>query len=206
MAGKIAQQYNKPTAIFQKGETESKGSFRSIPQINIIETIGQCSEFLIRFGGHSQAAGVSIENSKMEAFFEKMDSLIEKQLKGIELCEQIIIDSKLSASDLDFSLTDSLEKMQPFGEGNREPIFLLENMRIMEKRLVGSTSKHMKFTLAPEGGSPKLFDSISFNGAEKFSIFQVGDTIEAVCMASSDEWNGHKKIQLILLDAKKQEN
>jgi single-stranded-DNA-specific exonuclease len=203
VAGKIAQQYNKPTAIFQKGKSESKGSFRSIPQINIIETIEQCQDLLIKFGGHSQAAGVSVSNDKMEDFLQKMDSLIEKQLEGVELQEEILIDAKLSSVEIDFSLTQSLKRMEPFGEGNREPVFLLENMRIVEKKLVGSTSKHIKLSLVPMDGSPKIFDSISFNGAEKFSHFEIGDNIELVCMLRDDEWNGNKKIQLTLLDARK---
>ena len=203
VAGKIAQQYNKPTAVFQKGDTESKGSFRSIPQVNIIETIEECKEFLIKFGGHSQAAGVSVENNKLDAFFQKMNSLIEKKLEGIELGEEIVIDAKLSADQMDFSLTESLEKMEPFGEGNGEPIFLLENMRIVEKKLVGTTAKHVKFSLVPTDGSPKIFDSISFNGAEKFSGLEIGDKLELVCTIKNDEWNGNKKIQLTLLDARK---
>jgi single-stranded-DNA-specific exonuclease len=202
VAGKIAQQENKPTAIFQKGEGESKGSFRSIPQINIIETIEKCKDLLIKFGGHSQAAGVSIKNDKVDVFFQKMDYLIEQQLQGVDLVEEVLIDFELSSEEIGFPLTDSLKRMEPYGEGNKEPIFLIKGMRIVEKRLVGSTAKHVKFTLAPVDSGPKLFDSISFNGAEKFSFLKVDDIVELVCTIKDDEWNGNKKVQLSLIDAR----
>ncbi|NTV41384.1 MAG: single-stranded-DNA-specific exonuclease RecJ, partial [Candidatus Moranbacteria bacterium] len=95
VAGKIAQQFNKPTGVFQTGTEESKGSFRSIPQINIIEAIGQCSQFLVKFGGHSQAAGVSVRNDKLENFQKALEEIIEKQLKGIKLESELIIDGEI---------------------------------------------------------------------------------------------------------------
>ncbi|KKT88524.1 MAG: Single-stranded-DNA-specific exonuclease RecJ, partial [Candidatus Moranbacteria bacterium GW2011_GWC2_45_10] len=93
VAGKIAQQFNKPTAVLQKGETESKGSFRSIPQVNIIEAIERCKELLLKFGGHSQAAGISIENGKLEAFYEKLNAEIEKELEGKDISPEILVDA-----------------------------------------------------------------------------------------------------------------
>ncbi|HEX8974502.1 MAG TPA: single-stranded-DNA-specific exonuclease RecJ [Patescibacteria group bacterium] len=202
VAGKIAQEFNKPTAIIQKGETESKGSFRSIPKINIIETIGQCSDLLLKYGGHSQAAGISVENAKTEAFYEKMNALIEQQLDGVELVEEINIDAELLPADVDFALTDSLEKLKPFGEGNGEPIFLMRNLIVRERKIIGSTNKHVKMFLSVKDGNPKIFEAISFNGAERFASILENDCIDIVCTVAKDEWNGSKKIQLTLLDAK----
>lgn len=202
VAGKIAQQFNKPTAIFQKSENESKGSFRSIPQINIIETLGKCSDLLVRFGGHSQAAGATVANDKLEEFYERMNTLISQQLEGEDLSEEILIDSEVQAEDVDFGLVESLEKMRPFGEGNSEPVFLMKNLDVMEKKTVGSGEKHIKLFLAPSDGCPKIFEAISFNGYEKFSFINTNDQIDILCNIQKDEWNGNKKIQLTLLDAR----
>lgn len=202
VAGKIAQQFNKPTAIFQKSENESKGSFRSIPQINIIETLGKCQDLLVRFGGHSQAAGATVANDKLEQFYEKMNALISEQLEGIDLSEEIMVDGEVKAEEIDFNLVDSLEKLRPFGEGNSEPIFMLKNLIVQEKRTVGNGEKHIKLYLAPSDGCPKIFEAISFNGYEKFSFVKTGDKIDILCNIQKDEWNGNKKIQLTLLDAK----
>lgn len=202
VAGKIAQKFNKPTAIFQKDEKESKGSFRSIPQINIIETLGKCQDLLIRFGGHSQAAGATVANDKLEEFYERMNMLISEQLEGEDLSEEIMIDGEVLAEEVDFNLVEGLEKLRPFGEGNSEPIFVMKNLIVQEKRTVGNGEKHIKLYLAPSDGCPKIFEAISFNGFEKFSFIKVQDKVDILCNIQKDEWNGNKKIQLTLLDAK----
>lgn len=202
VAGKIVSKFNKPTAIFQKSEGESKGSFRSIPQINIIETIGQCKELLVRHGGHSQAAGVTVRNENLEKFYEKMNMLITQKLEGVDLAEEIKVDGELSSEDIDFDLVEDLEKLKPFGEGNVEPIFKLRNVVVKEKRVIGNGNKHIKMFLMPLNGSPKIFEAISFNGYEKFEHVKEGNHIELLCNVQKDEWNGNRKIQLTLIDLK----
>jgi single-stranded-DNA-specific exonuclease len=202
VAGKIVSKFNKPTAIFQKSEGESKGSFRSIPQINIIETIGECKELLVRHGGHSQAAGVTVKNENLEKFYEKMNMLISQKLEGIDLAEEIVIDGELSSDDVDFDLVDDLEKLKPFGEGNTEPIFAMRNLVVKEKRVIGNGNKHIKLFLMPLNGTPKIFEAISFNGFEKFEHVLAGNHVDILCNVQKDEWNGNKKIQFVLIDLK----
>lgn len=202
VAGKIAQQFNKPTGIFQKNEDISKGSFRSIPQINIIELIGECKELLEKFGGHSQAAGVSLKNDNLEKFYEKMDSLINKKLEGVDLAEEIKIDLEASVKEIDFNLASELEKLQPFGEGNREPVFIMRNLAVKEKKIVGNGNKHIKLFLAASDGTPKIFEAISFNGYDKFLHVAPGNIVDIICNIQKDEWNGNEKIQLMLIDLK----
>ncbi len=202
VAGKISQKFNKPTAIFQKSEEVSKGSFRSIPQINIIETIGQCSELLERYGGHSQAAGVSVKNENLEKFYAKMNDLISAKLEGIELVEEVRIDGEIDSADIDFNLVEDLEKLKPFGEGNVEPIFVIRNLIVREKKNIGTGNKHIKLFLSPADGSPKIFEAISFNGYDKYFGIQENDQIDLACNIEKDEWNGNRKIQLVVVDIK----
>ncbi|EKE20221.1 MAG: hypothetical protein ACD_8C00038G0007 [uncultured bacterium] len=202
VAGKIVQQFNKPTAIFQKSEGESKGSFRSIPQINIIETIGECKELLVRHGGHSQAAGVTVKNENLEKFYEKMNQLISQKLEGTDLAIEIKIDGEVGGSDVDFELVEDLEKLMPFGEGNTEPILAMRNLIVQEKRVLGNGEKHIKLFLTPTDGSPKVFEAVSFNGFDKYKHVVAGNKVDIACNVQKDEWNGNKKIQLMLVDLK----
>jgi len=207
VAGKIAQEFNKPTAVFQKCEDISKGSFRSIPQINIIETISECQELLDKFGGHSQAAGVSVANENLEKFYAKMDRLINEKLEGVDLSEEIGIDAEVLVQDINFELAEELQKLEPFGEGNREPVFLIRNLEIREKKVVGNGNKHIKLFLADsEKKSPKILEAISFNSYEKYINIKAGDKVEIVCNIQKDEWNGNRKVQLMLIDLKLTEN
>ena len=202
VAGKIAQKYNKPVAIFQKTDDVSKGSFRSIPQINIIETIGECKELLVKHGGHSQAAGVSVKNDDLESFYEKMDKIISEKLEGVDLSEEFKIDAEVGTDEINFELIDDVEKLKPFGQGNDEPLFVIRDLIVREKRTIGTGNKHIKLFLSPKDRSPKIFEAISFNGYDKYIDVAQGNYVDIVCNIQKDEWNGNKKIQLVIVDVK----
>ena len=201
-AGRITDEFNKPTAVINKGEEESTGSFRSIPQINIIESIEKCSDLLVKFGGHSQAAGVTVKNENLDKFFEKMNSIIEEELKDKDITPILEIDAEIFPKDLDFELTKALKEFEPFGEGNREPIFLMKNLEVSELKKVGNGEKHLKLLLKAQDGTPKIFEAIGFNMTNGFSHLRIGDKADFVFTISEDNWNGNKKIQLKLIDLK----
>lgn len=203
VAGRVADKYNRPTAALKKEKNESKGSFRSIPQINIIEQIEKCSDLLIKYGGHSQAAGITIKNENLDKFYEKLDTLIDKELKGMDLSPEIEVDIEIDPKDIDFGLVEDLKKMEPFGQGNKEPVFMLKNLTIQDLKWLGNGEKHLKLFLQPEDGSPKLFEAIGFSMLDRFGDIKVGDKINLLCNLSQDEWNGSKKIQMKIIDLKK---
>ncbi len=202
IAGKIADEFRKPTAIFQKQEAEFVGSFRSIPQVNIIEALEECSELLIKFGGHAQAAGVRVAEGKMEKFYEKLSGIIERELAGKEMSPEIEIDMEIELQNINWDLAADIKKMEPFGEGNAEPVFLSKDVVIEEIKIVGNGNKHIKLILRPKDGGPKIFDAIGFGMGEKFSGLKPGDAVDIVFNLQEDEWNGSKKLQLKLIDLK----
>jgi single-stranded-DNA-specific exonuclease len=202
VAGKISDEFNKPTAVLQKGEKESKGSLRSIPQVNIIEAIEKCSQLLLKFGGHSQAAGISLKNENLEKFHEALSKVVEKELEGKDLSSELEICAEIVPADIDHQFISDLKKFEPFGEGNAEPIFLMKNLEVSQIKIVGNGSKHLKLFLRSGDGTPKIFEAIGFSLVERFSEIKVGDKIDAVFNLSEDEWNGNKKIQMRLIDLK----
>ncbi|GBE17170.1 single-stranded-DNA-specific exonuclease RecJ [bacterium BMS3Abin15] len=203
VAGKIADAFNKPTAVIRKEEKESQGSFRSIPQLNIIEAIEKCSEYLIKFGGHPQAAGIKIANENLEKFHKKLSSVIESELEGVDLTPEIEIDAEIKAKDIGIDLVEALDKIEPFGVGNKKPVFLSKDLSVEDLNIVGSNSKHLKLFLRPGEKSPKKFEAIGFNMANEHKDIKEGDKIDAVFNLEHDEWNGSKKIQMKLIDIKK---
>ncbi|MEI7621000.1 MAG: single-stranded-DNA-specific exonuclease RecJ [Candidatus Moraniibacteriota bacterium] len=204
VAGKIAQQYGKPTGVFQEGVEISKGSFRSIPQIDIIDAIGKCSQFLLKFGGHSQAAGVSVRNDQMENFQKALTEIVEKQLAGIQLEEEILIDGEVAVGEINAQLATDLERLRPFGNDNEEPILLVKNLVVGEKRLLGADQKHLKlFLLATEKAGNENqapLEAICFGGGEKFAFLKAGDQIEVLCNLQNNAWNGDSRVQLNVVD------
>ncbi|HCU71077.1 MAG TPA: single-stranded-DNA-specific exonuclease RecJ [Candidatus Moranbacteria bacterium] len=202
IAGRIADDFNKPTAVFQKKEKEFIGSFRSINQFNIVEALEKCSDLLIKFGGHSQAAGAQLKIENMEAFYERLSGIIENDLAEKDLSPALEIDFEILAPDVDWSLLENISKLQPFGEGNSEPVFLMRNLIVETMRIVGNGSKHLKLSLKSKE-YPMVFDAIGFGLGENSLGINEGDNLDVVFNLKEDEWNGNKKIQLFLIDIKK---
>ncbi|HLC95157.1 MAG TPA: single-stranded-DNA-specific exonuclease RecJ, partial [Patescibacteria group bacterium] len=157
VAGRIANEFHKPTCVLTKGEETSQGSFRSIPELNIIEAITACSDLLVKFGGHAQAAGMTIQNEYLEKFYKKFNTLVEKQLATVSTEPELWVDMCLTPEHITPQLFRDISLFAPFGEGNPEPVFALENMRIVEMRLVGNGNKHVKLKLASAGAGSKQF-------------------------------------------------
>ncbi|MCX6763908.1 MAG: single-stranded-DNA-specific exonuclease RecJ [Candidatus Moranbacteria bacterium] len=202
VAGKIAEEFGKPTAILQKQAKEIVGSFRSIPTVDIMEMLEKCQELLIRFGGHSQAAGVRLLSENAKKFYEQMEKNINAELAGRELIPEIEVDLEIKPEDINWDLAMELKKLEPFGQGNEEPLFLMRRMAVMETKVVGNGNKHLKVQLRAENGGPKIFEAIGFRMGER-KIPQNGEIIDLVFSLAEDEWNGNKKLQLTLVDFKK---
>jgi single-stranded-DNA-specific exonuclease len=147
VAGKITDQFKRPSVIFQEREDCFVGSLRSIPEVNIIEMIKKCSDILIGFGGHSQAAGVSVSRENAEEFCERMSGLIEHELEGKEIVTEIGIDCEIGVDDINWEFVAELKKMEPFGMGNEEPVFCARDMVVSDTKIVGNGSKHWKLSL-----------------------------------------------------------
>ncbi len=201
VAGRLSNKFNKPTAILKKGDVISKGSFRSIPKINIIEMIERCGELLEAYGGHSQAAGITIRNKNIKRFFDKMQYLIKKELKEKDIVSEIGVDAELSIEDIDLNLADSLIKMEPFGQGNEEPVFLLKNLKIQNIKWVGNGEKHLKLFLQGKNNS-KTLEAIGFNLLDKFSKLKKGDKVDIIFNLFKNMWNGYQRVQLKIIDIK----
>lgn len=199
IAGRIAHEFNKPTCVMTKGPETSTGSFRSIPDLNIIEVIEECGDLLEKFGGHAQAAGMTIKNSNIEIFYEKFNALVEKKLEQVITEPEQWIDVKIKAEHITPKLYRDIMLFAPFGEGNLEPVFSLENMIVREARFVGNGSKHLKLSLVADGGI-KCFDAIGFSMGEVFSGLKEGDILDIAFQLCENTWNGSTTIQLKLVD------
>ncbi len=205
VAGKITEEFQKPTLIMQRQKKELVGSLRSIPEVNIIEKLEKCQDLLIKFGGHPQAAGISIKPENLRKFFQKMTQLIEEELSEKEVVINIDVDLEIKIDDINWELVTNLKKMEPFGVGNPEPVLVARNLIIEEVNKVGISKKHLKLLLRANN-NPKILETIGFSLASRFPNLKKSDKIDIAFNLQEDEWNGQKKIQLNLLDIKLKEN
>jgi single-stranded-DNA-specific exonuclease len=202
VAGKIAEEFNKPAIILQKEKEISRGSIRGIPAFNVIESLNRCRNLLLRCGGHRQAAGVTVSNDKLDDFYRRFSEIAESELRGVDCSPRVEIDAEIKSKDIDFELAQFLEELKPFGEGNPEPLFLMCDMKVEEIKNVGANGQHLKIFLSAPDETPKIFEAIGFNFNGQFSSLKKGDAIDAVFNVREDNWNGSKKIQLRLADLK----
>ncbi|NTU66568.1 MAG: single-stranded-DNA-specific exonuclease RecJ [Candidatus Moranbacteria bacterium] len=201
VAGKITDQFQKPTAVLQKQDKEYVGSLRSVPEVNIMDALRECSDILIRFGGHAQAAGVRVSHENIEKFYEHMSEAVEKRMAGREAFSCIDIDSEIDPASIDPHLVSEIRRMEPFGMGNSEPVFVARGMTVKDVRVVGNGSKHLKMTLGAPGNG-NVFDSIGFGLGDKFPSIPIGSSVDAVFNIQEDGWNGNRKIQFRIIDLK----
>ncbi len=204
VAGRIASEFAKPTVLLTRGETESKGSLRSIPGLNIIEVLEECSDLLDRFGGHAAAAGITLPNGNLSALEERMERLVAERIEGGIPEPEQHYDFALPPYHYTLDLVRGLRRLAPFGEGNPEPVFLVEGLSVTETRPVGKTGTHLKILLATPDG--RAFDAIGFSLADRIPDLAPGDRIDALFQLDENEWNGRVTVQLKLVDIRRSEN
>lgn len=200
VAGRIANEFNKPACVLTKGKTVSQGSFRSIPALDIMEVIEECGDLLEKFGGHAQAAGMTIRNDRLDEFYNRFNALVEERLKDVVTEPERVIDACILPEHITPQLFRDLMLCAPFGEGNQEPVFVLEKMRVEEARLVGNGSKHLKIKISCPGNPRKSFDGIGFSLGTEHGSLEPGQVIDIAFTLSENTWNGTTSLQLKVVD------
>lgn len=203
VAGRIANELRKPTCVLTRGAQVSQGSFRSVPELDIIAAIEECGDLLVKFGGHAQAAGMTIDNANLDAFYERFSAIVEERLSGVVTEPELVIDMRLRAAHIAPAFYRDIVRMAPFGEGNPEPIFVLEDVRVEEVRLVGNGSKHLKLKVSAGDAAPKTFDAIGFSLGEAFGDLSAGERIDIAFQLDENTWNGMTSLQLKLADMRR---
>ncbi len=196
VAGRLTEEYFKPTVIMEQGENESRASCRSIPQFDITHALDQCADLLVRHGGHAQAAGFTVLNHNIPALKEKLLRLADETLDGQELRPLLEIDAEVDVKDLSERLIDELARLEPTGYGNPAPILKSSNLRVVESRPVGKEGQHLKLKLA-RAGQPAL-DAIGFGLGHWLN--HMPERIDAAYQLEINEWNGRRSLQLNLQD------
>lgn len=164
IAGRIREKYNVPTIILTKSEEGVKGSGRSIECYNMFEELLKCKDLLTKFGGHPMAAGLSLEESNIELLREKLNEVTE--LTDDDLIPTVNLDMRLPLDYINHNFISDLEKLEPFGKGNRKPLFGEKNIKIVKGNLIGKNKNVLKLKLLSSNG--KLKEGIYFGSIEEF--------------------------------------
>jgi single-stranded-DNA-specific exonuclease len=142
-ASRVVDVYGAPAILIGTGGEYAKGSGRSVPGINLKEELDRCGDLLVQYGGHAQAVGLTIDPSRVDAFIEKMSAQLEAASRALPDKPELEIDSEVKLEECSMELLDFLSMCQPFGYGNREPVWLLPNIHVTDGTRVGN-GDHMK--------------------------------------------------------------
>jgi single-stranded-DNA-specific exonuclease len=190
VASRLVDLYHRPTILIAVSDGIGKGSGRSIPAFHLFEGVAAASRFLVKFGGHRQAAGLMLNEADIATFAQEFNAVAAQKLTKEDLVPTLNIDAELRPEDISTELVSLQEQLRPFGMGNPEPVFMLGRVTVVEAR----TLKDLHLKLRLKSGSNE-FAAIGFNMA---GAAAVGDLVDVAFNADLNIWNGREELQLRL--------
>ena len=176
VSSKITEMYFKPSILLSFEEDGmGKGSGRSIPGFDLHEALMQCTNTIEKFGGHSMAVGITVKKDQFSKFRNQFEKIAENAQID-KIIPVIQVDSKIELKDINKEMVESLKKLEPFGEGNRMPVFVFKNLKIDSIRAL-SEGKHLKLTLKDNN---IIINSIGFNLGNLVEEYRIGDKVDVV--------------------------
>jgi len=201
LAGKIKEKYNRPCCVISLGQNYSKGSARSIANIPIGEYFLEAldKKLLVKGGGHDLAAGLTIENNKIQMFKDFLISKVEHAFQENELVSEISVTSELSISALNSDLMDWIKKLGPWGQGNPIPKFLIKDVIIKKLVFFGKEKQHLLVKVSDNSGEIdcKIFN---INETAFSSVLEKNKSLHLLGNLVSNEWNNKNKVEFNLID------
>jgi single-stranded-DNA-specific exonuclease len=193
VAGRLAEEFYRPSIVIRSGEFMSSGSCRSIPEFNIILALTQCRSLLSQFGGHSQAAGFILPTRNLPRLKQQLTELATSQLAGADLRPQLDIDAEAKLPEITGNTFNLMQQLAPFGRGNPAPVFLTRRAEVVDCQTMGNSGEHLRLRLR-QGGA--IWDGVGFRMARA----EVSSPLDIVYNVEIDRWRGEERLRLNLLD------
>lgn len=196
-ASRIVNEYDRPVIMlnYDAEKSEYKGSARSIPAFDLFKACMSMRDLFINFGGHSQAAGMTIAENNIEQVKKRLNEYIFQELNEDDFKQEISISQQVNVNDVTETLVHELQQLAPFGMGNPQPVMLIEDVPT-DIRQIGQDKNHLKMQFEQEN----KVDLIGFNKGELHPYISNDTLIQAVGTFGINEWNGNRTVQLIIQD------
>jgi len=191
IAGKLTESYGRPSLAAAISDGECTASLRSTRAYHITQGLERVSDLLMSFGGHAQAAGCTFAVAHLDELQRRLSEDIAARTTPEDLLPALEIDAVLSAQDLSLSLCEQLRHLEPFGQGNPEPLFLLRNVKLEQPRRVGGEGAHLQARIAGHKTIGFRLGHLEEHAAHPLDI---------ICKLSVDTWNGRKAVQIVIED------
>jgi len=193
VAAKITEAFYRPAFVLSIDNGVAKGSARSIPPFDVHGGLSRCKELLKSFGGHKQAAGLSLSVPDIDSFRRMISGIVRDTVPENDLVPVLRIDASLRLAEVTMDLVRQIAQLEPFGLGNEEPLFGARGLEVAQSRIVGNN--HLKMYLRQNG---KGIDSIGFDLGGMLGNARNGDLVDAAFLPVLNEWDGGRYVQLNL--------
>lgn len=198
VASKVTDIYFKPSILICFEGEEGKGSGRSIPGFNLHDAVMNCDTYVEKFGGHSMAIGINVKRENFEKFKKEFEEYTQNSHIS-DIIPIIQIDKQVDIKKINIQDVNELKLLEPYGEGNKMPVFLIKNLKILSIRSL-SEGKHIKLKL---GIDNHMIDAIGFNMGEVADKYLIGDKVDIVGSLEVNQFGGNENIQVNLKDLRK---
>ncbi len=200
VASRISERYHRPSVVLSLDGEQGVGSARSVPGFDLYRALSSCRDLFSRFGGHEQAAGLSILTGDIPEFRRRICEYAEKVLDDETLIPHYVYDGQIAPEDISPGLLDEMEGLAPFGVGNPTPRFLISSAVVENSRLIGRNANHIKLALAL---GQRSWDAVGFGMAEAGRDLQRGCRVSLLTSLKRNEWRGVSSTQLQICSLKR---
>jgi single-stranded-DNA-specific exonuclease len=195
VASRLVDEFYRPAVVIEQREEKSRGSARSIPEFHIADALDICADLLDQHGGHAAAGGFSARTSNLPELRARLLDLAAAQLAECDLVPRLAVDAEVPLREMTWSLWEALQRLCPFGEANREPLFVSRNVQMRHCRAVGTDGAHLKLLLS-DGQS--VWDGIAFSQGDWAG--HLPDQVNVAYHVQRNEWRGQVRLQLNIQD------
>ncbi|MCX5680987.1 MAG: DHHA1 domain-containing protein, partial [Candidatus Omnitrophica bacterium] len=198
VASRIADTFYRPSIVLSIEEGIATGSARSIEGFHLFDALTKCAHLLEDFGGHDHAAGLTIRQENLQVFKEEINAIARETIKEEDLAPSISVDCEIPLSSVNMELVKLAARLEPFGEGNPEPIFCSRSVIVKSPPVVLSRDT-LKFWVTDK---KNVFSAVGFGMGAYQPLVELGKPIDIVYSVSIDDWNKEPAVQLELKDIK----
>lgn len=192
-ASKLVEKYNKPCIVITESEGKFVGSGRSISGFSLFDAINSCSDLLVKFGGHSLAAGLTVTEENIDLFRKQINEYVSEK----ELCfPSVKIDCRVNKIDsvLSLEVAKEIKVFEPYGSGNPAPIFGIMGVTLQQISSIGN-GKHLRLRFMKNG---TYFNALMFNCTEKQFGYEVGNTVDLAVNLEVNVYNEKESLSVII--------
>ncbi len=198
VASRIVDKFFRPAIMINSASSPAQGSARSVPGFDVLAAITACSGHLVRFGGHTMAAGVTIQKENIQKFIDDFEQYALDNMKLEDCTPTLAIDALASLSEFNYEVVSELQLLGPFGQGNPEPLFATKGVSLCSPpRRVGSTGDHLQLAVTDHTNALRCI-AFRFGSLEKKLLEH--DCFNIAYHVQHDTFNGNRSVQLVIDD------